>query len=509
MVNPRILALLLVLPASVALASVKRSIDPRLKSAATINLVEAPWTVTWSCRRLQARVRFAVLCPTVLPRAVLGYPGEPPPVLGSDRYASSEPGLDIGYGAPWETDSGGGVTKAKVAPHLWRNRPCCFLHFVVQRQVGPVPPTAEPHALGGVRGRLLPATGAYYGGPYFANHVRFFFRRFGVNYVATLHAFGNEATAALLGRIVAGLRPARTLAVVRPRGVATGAVSIASADRGLWIAASGDPIHGFAYPDGFERHALVRVDAASGRVEKHVGLRMTPNDVVFFEGSLWVAGYRGNRGVVARVDARSGRVTAILRAGRWPRALAFWAGRLWLVTSAPWFKRGAVVEIDSRAKRTVGPPIGLGPAPARVGAGRSGVWVPDALENAVARVDPRRRKVVARVRVGQNPYGVAVGPRSVWVTNVDDGTVSRIDPAVDRVVATIRVGRNPHGIALGQGAVWVANLGDGTVSRIDPATNRAGRPIKVGGDPLALIALRSGVWVTRNTDGTLTKLPLR
>jgi len=60
------------------------------------------------------------------------------------------------------------------------------------------------------------------------------------------------------------------------------------------------------------------------------------------------------------------------------------------------------------------------------------------------------------IRVGDAPTAVAVGAGAVWVANAGDGTVSRIDPAKREVVETIHLGNAPSGIAVGGGAVWVS-----------------------------------------------------
>jgi hypothetical protein len=90
--------------------------------------------------------------------------------------------------------------------HLWRNRPCCFLHFIIQTQQpgeGFSAPGERPATIGGIQGELAPANGA---GGYFGNHVRFFFHRHSVHWLASLHSFG-PGTVALLSRIVRSLRP--------------------------------------------------------------------------------------------------------------------------------------------------------------------------------------------------------------------------------------------------------------------------------------------------------------
>lgn len=51
---------------------------------------------------------------------------------------------------------------------------------------------------------------------------------------------------------------------------------------------------------------------------------------------------------------------------------------------------------------------------------------------------------------------VAVGENAVWVVNAKDETVSKIDPKTSSVVATILVGGSPRDVAVGSGRVWVA-----------------------------------------------------
>ena len=59
------------------------------------------------------------------------------------------------------------------------------------------------------------------------------------------------------------------------------------------------------------------------------------------------------------------------------------------------------------------------------------------------------------IQVGEAPSAIAFGAGAVWVANAGDGTVSRIDPSTDDVTQTIEVGERPEGLAFGGGAVWV------------------------------------------------------
>jgi YVTN family beta-propeller protein len=492
----------------------RRTPDPPARSAETIVLFPTPASVLEQCRRVQARVRFRMLCPRMLPRALIGWPpGQPPPPLGGGLVRPSPrsvAGVDIGYGAPWESES-----PSQATPHLWRNRPCCFLHFVVQR--GRPAPGARPAVLGGRSGRLLRASGSFNAGPYFGNHVRFFFRDRGVSYAATLHDFGDRETTALLGRLVRQLRPVATLRapaspeqarIVRFGNV--GPRAIAATSRALWILTrekSIDPTKATPYARG----ALLRLHPASGRIEARIRVAGNMRGLAAVAGSVWVAAARPlsgthSQGVVIRLDPSTGRVVAVVRTGTWPAALAAGHGGIWAVNTAPFFKRGTLVRIDTATNRLDGWPVPLGPGPSGVAVGAGSVWVGDAIEGTVRRIDPRQRRTVATIRVGGEPHALVFAAGSLWVTNADGGTVSRIDPAANRVSTTIRVGRNPYGIAAGARSLWVANLGDGTVSQIDAVAGRIQGTVATGGDPVGVAVAGEAVWVTRNSEGRATRV---
>ena len=128
--------------------------------------------------------------------------------------------------------------------------------------------------------------------------------------------------------------------------------------------------------------------------------------------------------------------------------------------------------------------------------------------NSVAVVDPKTGRVVADVPIGGRPVAIAIGAGGVWVANADDQTIVRIDPKTKKVVKTIGgLGSDVSEVAVGSGAVWVAGGNDGTLTRIDPALNAPGAPIDLGAggelvkQPVFLVATGAGdVWVTRGND---------
>jgi YVTN family beta-propeller protein len=105
---------------------------------------------------------------------------------------------------------------------------------------------------------------------------------------------------------------------------------------------------------------------------------------------------------------------------------------------------------------------------------------PSAAGNSVAAIDPASNTVVADVPVGGTPTAIAAGEGALWVLNADDQTVSRIDPST-RAVKTFGTGGVPLDVAVGEGGLWVGNGSRGhaqfvgpsatSVARLDPQTN--------------------------------------
>jgi streptogramin lyase len=125
--------------------------------------------------------------------------------------------------------------------------------------------------------------------------------------------------------------------------------------------------------------------------------------------------------------------------------------------------------------------------------------------NSVAVLDAETGRVMADVPIGGRPVAIATGADAVWVANADDQTIVRIDPKSRKVVKTIGgLGTDVSDVAIGFRSVWVAGGNDGTLTRIDPRQNAPEAPIDLGGggglvpQPVFLVAVGAGhVWVTR------------
>lgn len=479
----------------------RRVADPPLPAAfAPVRLTPVPGRVVARCRSIERRARMPILCPTRLPRAfTAGIPGFPPPALVvtpmGDFFHRRITGVDIAYGAPWESDG--------WRAHRWRNRPCCFLHFDVFRRAPgrrAIPPGGHRATLGGKHGLLVPAQeGAFYGnGLYWANHVRFLWREHGVPYVATLHTFGERPTERLLGRLLGSLRPVDAISPPVRRGLPVGTTpnAVAVGPRTVWVAALGDlsgAFHGVVYG----------VDRASGAIVRRLRAKTGTHAVALAGGELWAA---TSTSALARFDLRTGRRLASLDVGRWPRALAVAEGRLWVADATPFSRDGSLVRVDPKVGRVTGRVV-LGRSPVAVAGGGGSVWVADELDDEVVRVDPRTLRVRARIPVGAGPTAVRAGAGAVWVANSGERSVSRIDPRTNRV-RTIAVGLAPRALTVGGGSVWVACAGDGTIWQLGPAANLATRKVRGLDAPLALAAVGRSLWVATNGNGEVVRLRL-
>lgn len=158
---------------------------------------------------------------------------------------------------------------------------------------------------------------------------------------------------------------------------------------------------------------------------------------------------------------------------------------------------GSVAVVDPKAGRVVDT-IQVGSGPAAIVYGHGSVWVANAEDETVSRIDPETRKV-ARVIGVASPVDLAVGADAIWVAGGIDGSVSRIDPESNDVVAEIDLrGPDPtaprtvQGVAAGEGSAW-ACVGRKLV-RIDPATNTMVESVDVGAAALAAAVGHGSVW---------------
>jgi YVTN family beta-propeller protein len=243
-----------------------------------------------------------------------------------------------------------------------------------------------------------------------------------------------------------------------------------------------------------------------------------PQGAALDTSSVWVV--NSGEDTISRIDARTNLVLSTipvdLSATQFLSAVTVGFGALWVTVlgydaSLVDEVGGVVLRIDPVSGSTIGNPIPVGRGAYNVAASTDAVWVSNALDGTLTRIDAYAGQVVATIQTGGFPDGIVAGFGSIWVANQADGKVARVDPATNQVVASVQTQLDAAGIAIGGGSVWVANYGEtrqpgGMVSRIDPATNAVTAVVPVGINP-GYIAWGGGyLWVAMVGEPTVVQL---
>jgi hypothetical protein len=168
----------------------------------------APPAMQTNCRRAQARVRFRLLCPTLLPHAGDGTKPRTYAVWADSPKATRADWLYVGAGYSVAND-----------PEHWEwNNPNLFLHFFVYE--GKLSPrlldlsgTDYPQKLIGARtigvrrGKLYEQVSYDLCGCGFGGHYTFLWRERGTTYAASLHRWLPRPTLRVLEALILHLKP--------------------------------------------------------------------------------------------------------------------------------------------------------------------------------------------------------------------------------------------------------------------------------------------------------------
>jgi DNA-binding SARP family transcriptional activator/ABC-type branched-subunit amino acid transport system substrate-binding protein len=224
-----------------------------------------------------------------------------------------------------------------------------------------------------------------------------------------------------------------------------------------------------------------------------------------------------SRGFVAVVSPSSGAVQARLPVGATPSAVAVGHGHVWVLNADD----QTLSRIDPRTRAI--DTFATGATPTDLAVSQDAVWVGSGgrvkrvqarglVATALARLDPDThapRATIALPRERQTVSDVvadhlAIGAGGVWVIG-PDGRVLRVDPQTNRVAAAIS-GVRARAIAADATSVW-ALADDGRVARIDGRSNAIVGSGRVAASAVASIAAgRGGAWVSAPDDGALWRI---
>lgn len=168
------------------------------------------------------------------------------------------------------------------------------------------------------------------------------------------------------------------------------------------------------------------------------------------------------------------------------------------LTNGHWDREpGFLVRIDA-ATGTELARTDVGRLPRDVLVAFGNVWVSNAADDTLLRLDPRSLEVLQTIETEDGPSSILAAFGSLWIeTEYNDSTVQRIDPGTGAIVATIDDVVRPIAAA---GSIWVGGPGppnsNGAIREIDPRNNRlveGGFPLDVG--PGYVAAANGVVWI--------------
>jgi streptogramin lyase len=304
-----------------------------------------------------------------------------------------------------------------------------------------------------------------------------------------------EATTATEGRGCAPTRVPETTGTFRVGGFAN---LIAFGEGAAWTLTENPGALG---GEGPSRLTLRRIDPRRGAVEAFLRLRGRGDTrLAAGAGAVWLAD--PSDGTLRRVDLASREHVVTRPFGRSgePTAIALERERAWVIAN----DRGQVRAVGARSGRVLErldvSPGGLADVEAAFGS----VWVATGEAGTVVRVDPRSRRVVARIRVGF-ANDLAADDSAVWVDLGDNDAVRRIDPVTNEPGRPHRHG-GAFAIAAGFGSVWATNYPRPIVTRLDAMTGEVMGRVRVGPDPKGLAVGAGSVWVVNAGDCSVTRI---
>jgi serine/threonine protein kinase len=265
-----------------------------------------------------------------------------------------------------------------------------------------------------------------------------------------------------------------------------------------------------------EQNTIFQVDPKRNAVTRTLGGSGEPTALSYGAGSLWVLNARDS--IVSEIDPKSAAVTATIvlpagsagsslwelpsgaRGGPWLKATrdAVWVSWLTPTTNAVRIdphsavarkvqigphSAGLLRDLIQAGPNTVwasandrgpfrtalfrvvledGAPVGVDKVPlgeypcCTIAADDNSVWVADAYNDLVLRLDAASGRPRARIAVPHGPFGLTISPGRLWVAT-DQGILTRLDTGTGKLVATVRVGGRPQTVPLvGASGIWVA-----------------------------------------------------
>jgi YVTN family beta-propeller protein len=187
-----------------------------------------------------------------------------------------------------------------------------------------------------------------------------------------------------------------------------------------------------------------------------------------------------------------------------PDWVAIDAGAVWISNAGD----NSLARIDpSQDKVAKVVPVGRHPC-SGLAVGFGSVWASCCQDNRVDRVNAHSNEIEAHVptAIGDSEGGIAAGEAAVWLVADRQGTLVRIDPSRNRIDGQVQLARGSFVPVTGAGAVWVSSTEHDLVSRVHPKEMRISAEIPVGRSPRFMACTDTDVWVLNQGDGTVSRI---
>jgi hypothetical protein len=294
-----------------------------------------------------------------------------------------------------------------------------------------------------------------------------------------------------------------------------GANPLVVAEEAIWIAASSSG-------DGRADAPVLRLDPATGRVEREANFGFLHEDLVLAFGSLWVASSSGacvfyscgmgggsppqtpefpGENSLARLDPSTLQMTDVISlAGPYKIAAAF--GSVWV--SAWGTGPGSdILRIDPETNDIIAT-IRVPADPGTLLEAAGSLWAMAKLTRgsprgwALVRVDPDRNEVAQIIELPKlhGPMSLATGQGDLWIGGWS-GTVLRMDPATGRITLTVDTGVPVMDVSVGPAGAWV--IGQREMAEIDVRSGGVEATYRIAGAPMWFARQAVGrMWVMTN-----------
>jgi streptogramin lyase len=213
---------------------------------------------------------------------------------------------------------------------------------------------------------------------------------------------------------------------------------------------------------------LAKIDPSTNRVVRHVRLGVPialdgEGSLGAGEGGVWLVtdGRKCQACRVARVDPRTMKVTARVPVKAGAATVRTGAGAVWVANP----DKSVVQRIDPDTRKVVRT-ITTGAGPRFFDVGEGAVWTLNQVDGSVTRIDPASGKTAnVDAEVPGEGGDLTAAGGSVWVRG-SDKLLARIDPRRNRVVTRYGPSSGSGAVIVGGGAVWISAHDIDTVWRL-------------------------------------------